>query len=141
MLLDFNLIATSERGYESAACSELWMLLRAVGDEVPAVDRSPVRGLIVARTGLDPVEATKRLREELHRSPGDFRTLLRVLPVELVVPTEMKAIVEAAHGLASRMEVAESFRVTVEKNTPTGSSSSRSSAGTPASPSSPPTRC
>lgn len=115
MLSDFNLIATSERRMESEACSELWMLLRAVGDEMPIVDRSPVRGLILARTALDPVEAVRRLRVELHGNPDDFRTLLRVLPVEAVVPTQPEEIVETAQKMASRIGEDESFRITVEK--------------------------
>ena len=115
MLSDFNLIATSERGYESEACSELWMLLRAAGDEMPVVDRAPVRGLILARTALDPVEAVRRLRAQLQRHPDDFRTLFRVIPVEAVSPTSLDRIVETAHGLASRIGGDETFRITVEK--------------------------
>ena len=115
MLSDFNLIATSERGSESDACSELWMLLRAVGDEMPIVDRAPVRGLILSRTAIAPVEAVRRLRRALLRSPDDFRVLLRVMPVEVVTPTDLEAIVDAADGLASRIGGDESFRITVEK--------------------------
>jgi tRNA acetyltransferase TAN1 len=115
VLSDFNLLATSERGFESEACSELWMMLRAVGDERPVVDRSHVRGLILARTNLDPAEAIGRLRDELRRRPLDFRSVLRVLPVERVIKTEVEKIVEAAHELASKIGVDESFRITVEK--------------------------
>lgn len=112
---DFNLMATSERGSESEACSELWMLLRVVGDETPIVDRSPIRGLILARTSLGPVEAVSRLRSELRRSPESFRTLLRVMPIEEVTPTNLDGITATAQNLASRIEGSESFRITVEK--------------------------
>lgn len=115
MLSDFNLIATSERGFESEACSELWMLLRAIGDEIPVVDRSPVRGLILARTSVAPVEAIKRLRCILIRNPEDFRVLLRVLPIEMVTSTDLESIVEAANRKAHRIGGDESFRITVEK--------------------------
>jgi len=115
VLADFNLIATSDRGLESKACSELWMLLRAVGDKEPVVDRSPVRGLILARTSLDPAEAVSLLRDELHGHPGDFQVLLRVLPVEVIVPTELEVIKESAQRLASKIGADESFRITVEK--------------------------
>jgi len=115
LLSDFNLIATSERGFESQACSELWMLLRALGDETPVVDRSPVRGLVLARTALAPVEAVRRLRLELMRRPQDFQVLLRVMPVEAVIPTALEAIAEKAQQLASRIGGDESFRITVEK--------------------------
>jgi len=112
---DFNLIATSERGHESEACSELWMLLRAVGDEAPLVDRSPIRGLILARTALDSIDAVRRLRSELRRRPGNFHTLLRVMPIEEVTPTDLDGIIEVAHSLVTRIGDSESFRITVEK--------------------------
>ncbi|MBS7652852.1 THUMP domain-containing protein [Candidatus Bathyarchaeota archaeon] len=112
---DFNLIATTTRGLESEASSELWMLLRELGDENPSVGHAHVRGLILARTSLDPLEAVRLLKDELRRSPEDFRYLLRVIPVEMVVPTELDRIVEAAHQLASRIGEEETFRITVEK--------------------------
>ena len=115
VLSDFNLIATSDRGSESDGCSELWMLLRAVGDETPIVDRAPVRGLILARTALNPVEAVRRLSDQLQRHPDDFHELFRVMPIEAVSPTSLEEIVETAHGLASRIGGEESFRITVEK--------------------------
>jgi len=115
LIRDFNILATSEINSQSEACSELWMLLRAMGDETPAVDRSPVRGLITARTKLDLVEAIQSLREELHRSPNSFRVLLRVMPIEAVVRTEIGVIAKAAQGLASKIREGESFRVTLEK--------------------------
>jgi tRNA acetyltransferase TAN1 len=115
LIQDFNLLATSEIRSQSEACSELWMLLRAVGDETPAVDRSPVKGLITARTKIDPVEAIESLKDELHRSPDSFRVLLRIMPIEAVVRTEIGVIAEAAQGLASKIGESESFRVTLEK--------------------------
>lgn len=115
LISDFNLIATSERGFESDACSELWMLLRATGDETPVVDRSPVRGLILARTAMSPVDAVRRLRLELRSRPHNFQVLLRVMPIEVVIPTDLKAISGTTNGLASRIGDDESFRITVEK--------------------------
>lgn len=115
MIRDFNLLATTEIYSQSEGCSELWMLLRAVGDEEPAVDRSPVRGLVTARTTLDPVEAVGRLRGELHERPEFFRVLLRVIPVEKVVQTSLDEIVEATGALAERISSDESYRITLEK--------------------------
>ena len=115
MIPDPNLLATSEIWSESEACSELWMLLRAVGDETPVVDRSPIRGLIEAKTGLDPLEAIGRLRSELEKRPEGFRVLLRVMPVEVMVPTDLEGFAEAVRGLAPRIGEDESFRITLEK--------------------------
>ena len=44
-----------------------------------------------------------------------IRVLLRVMPVEAIVPTDLGGIVEAAHELAAKMGENESFRVTLEK--------------------------
>lgn len=115
MIQDFNLLATTEPYSRSEACSELWMLLRAVGDETPAVDRSPVRGLITARTNLDPIKAIGRLRAELREDPDRFRVLLRIIPVETRVQTDPKGIAETAKEMAERIGEDESFRITVEK--------------------------
>jgi tRNA acetyltransferase TAN1 len=115
LIPDPNLLATSEIWRESEACSELWMLLRAVGDESPAVDRTRIRGLISARTSLDPLEAIRRLREELERDPEGIKVLLRVIPVQAVVESDTDTIKEASHRMSTRMGEGESYRITVEK--------------------------
>jgi tRNA acetyltransferase TAN1 len=115
MITDLNIIATCDRLRESEACSELWMLLRAVDDESPAVDRTRIRGLISARTGLNPLEAIRSLREKLRRNPEGFKALLRVIPVQSVVETDLDAITEASHRMATRMGEGDSYRITVEK--------------------------
>jgi tRNA acetyltransferase TAN1 len=115
LIRDFNLLATTDVYSRSEGCSELWMLLRAVGDEEPTVDRSPVKGLVAARTALDPIEAVGRLRGELRERPEFFRVLLRVIPVERVVQTSLDEIVEAAGALAERISDDESYRITLEK--------------------------
>ena len=115
MIRDFNILATTEPHSRSEACSELWMLLRAVGDETPAVDRSPVKGLITAKTNLDPIEAIGRLRAEFREDPDRFRVLLRIIPVETRVRTDPNSIAETAGKMAERIGEVESFRITVEK--------------------------
>jgi tRNA acetyltransferase TAN1 len=110
-----DLLATSDIWSMSAACSELWMLLRVAGDETPTVYRTRVKGLIAAETSLEPVEAIRRIRGELRERPESFKNLLRVIPVEATVQTEISEIVETALGLAEKIPENESFRVTLEK--------------------------
>ena len=115
MIPNFNLIATTNRREESWGCTELWMLLRDIEDPKPIVDRSGVYGLIAARTTLNPVEAVGKLREELGRRPEAFRHLIRLMPVETVVPSEIERIKEAVLSLSEQIGGGESFRITVEK--------------------------
>jgi tRNA acetyltransferase TAN1 len=108
-------LATTSRGLERYACSELKYLLEQIGDSGADVGKSGIRGLIVAKTGLDPFEAMKRLREVLVKRPYEFRYMLRVIPIEETVTTDLKVIADKAEDLSSKISENETFRVTVEK--------------------------
>jgi len=115
VLRDFNLIVTTSRGYENDACSEVWFLLGEIGDKDSTVESSGISGLVLAKTVLDPLEAIKGLRKMLKEQPWEFRYALRIIPVEVVVPTGLPEIKEASLKLSSRILEDETFRVTVEK--------------------------
>ena len=111
----FNLLATTWRGSEEDLCSEIWYLLRKIGDETVQVEKTGIAGLIAAWTALKPSEAVEKLREILEKHPGEFRYTLRVIPIETVVPTDLEQIKRVATDLASKIGENETFRVTVEK--------------------------
>lgn len=115
MLEDFNLLVSTSRGNEREACSEIQHLLDKLGDQVAKIDRTPVIGLVVAKTELDPFEAVQRLRVMLRESPEDFRYALKITPIEKVVPTDLSNIKKVASELSIRIRQDERFRVTVEK--------------------------
>jgi tRNA acetyltransferase TAN1 len=115
MLRNFNLLATTWRGNEENACSELWYLLGEIGDSAPTVDKTGVAGLIAAKTAFDPFEVIEKLRKILHERSYEFRYTLRIIPVEKVVRTDLGEIQQAATELSSKIGEDETFRVTVEK--------------------------
>jgi len=115
MLKDFNLLATTYRGNEGDACSELRYLLGEIGDSAATVDRTGVSGLIAAKTAFNPLDVVEKLRKILQERPYEFRYLLRIIPVEKVVRTDLSEIQKVASELASRIGVNETFRVTLEK--------------------------
>jgi tRNA acetyltransferase TAN1 len=119
---DFNVLATTSRGLERPACSELKYLLEKVGDPEANVSKSGVRGLIVAKTVLNPFEVVKKLREILVERPYEFRYVLRIIPVEAIVATDLDTIANMAKELGSKIAEKETFRVTVEKRFTTLSS-------------------
>lgn len=124
MIKDFNLLATTSRGTEAKACSELRFLLEEIGDVKAEVSRTGVSGLIAARTTLNPVEVVKKFRSILLERSYVFRYTLRVIPIEKVVGTDLVEIELAATELGAKMGEKESFRITVEKRftgTPTQS--------------------
>jgi len=115
MLSDFNLLASTMRGNERQMCYELAFLLKEAGDPEPKVDKTGIRGLVVAKTSLDPMEAVEKFRVLLQEKPYEFRYSLRIIPIQKVVHTELEEIKNAALELAATMVETETFRVTVEK--------------------------
>jgi tRNA acetyltransferase TAN1 len=115
MLRDFNLLATTSRGNERDACSELSYLLSEIGDSASNVAKTGVSGLIAAKTALTSFEVIEKLRKILHERPYEFRYTLRVIPIEKVVCTDLGDIQCVATELTSKIGENETFRVTVEK--------------------------
>ena len=115
MLRDFNLLVTTTRGNEDNACSEIWYLLKEIGDEKAEVDKTGVSGLIAAKTNIDPFEVIAKFREILKERPYEFRYSLRIIPIERVVKTRLEEIAKVAEELAPRIGENETFRITVEK--------------------------
>ena len=115
MLRDFNLLATTSRGTEDYACSELLYLLGEIGDSAPSVGKTGVSGLIAAKTALDPFDAIEKLRAILRERPYEFRYTLRIIPIEKVVRTDLGEIQIAAKVLSLKIKENETFRITLEK--------------------------
>jgi len=115
LLKDFNLIISCARGLETDACSEIWFLLGEIGDRESMVEKTEISGLIVAKTSLDPFQAVHKLREMLKKTPTEFRYILKVIPIEVVVPTKLELIERAAAELSTKIGEDETFRVTIEK--------------------------
>jgi tRNA acetyltransferase TAN1 len=117
MIEDFNLLATTARGNERAMCNELYFLLKDnLQDADAKTSKTKIRGLIVAKTALEPVGVMEKFRCILTEQPYAFRYALRIVPIERVVPTELEAIKKAAAELAApKIGEGQSFRITVEK--------------------------
>ena len=116
LLKDFNLLATTSRGNEKQTCYELLYLLKEeLGDPAPVVDKTGIRGLVVAETSLNPREVIEKFRAVLQDRPYEFRYALRIIPVERVVPTDIDEVKRVASELSANIGENETFRVTVEK--------------------------
>lgn len=112
---DFNLIVSSSRFREEEACDEMLDLLDSFGDSEAEAELTEVKGIILALTRLDPLQVIERLKKLVSDEPWEVRYIMRVLPVEKTVPAELEDIQGAVSGLAERIGLQDSFRVTVEK--------------------------
>lgn len=115
MLTDFNILATTMRGNERQMCHELAFLLKESGDPEPKTDKTGIRGVVVAKTALDPVETIRKFRIILQERPYEFRYSLRIIPIQKVIHTDLEEIKQAATELTKNLGENETFRVTVEK--------------------------
>jgi len=115
LLKDFNLLVSTSRGNERNTCSEMWYLLGEAGDRAAIVERTPVIGLVVARTKIEPLTAVERLRSLLLERPWEFRYTLKVTPLLGIVSSDSEKIEDYAVKLAESIKKGEKYRITVEK--------------------------
>jgi len=115
VLKDFNLLITTSRGNEEDACSEIWYLLGEIGDSATKVDKTGITGLVAAKTAFNPFEVIEKFRKILKERPYEFRYILRIIPIEKVMRTDLGEIERTVTEMASNIKENESFRVTVEK--------------------------
>jgi len=111
----FNLIVTTARGQENLAVIELEDLLKSFGDESPEVSITSVAGLLTAKTSLDPFQIIERVRRIMEEEPWRIGSLMRIIPVEEVVNSNIDEIAKAVEKLASKIPEDQSFRITIEK--------------------------
>lgn len=111
----YNLLATTDLLTLSHASSELWMNLRGAGDENPSVNKARIKGLILAYTNFDPVEAVHLLRARMEEQPDRFNAVFRVLPIQKWVKTDIETIVAEVNEQKTRIQEGETFRITLEK--------------------------
>ena len=116
MINGFNLIATTSRGNERPMINEILYLLKdELGDAQAQAAKTKIRGLIVAKTTLNPVDVIEKFYAILKERPYEFRYALRILPIEQVVQTDLEEIKKATVELAKKIGENETFRVTLEK--------------------------
>ena len=111
----FNLIVTTPRGQENLAAIELEDLLRSLGDESPQVSLTSVAGLITARTNLNPFEVINKVREIIKEEPWRIGNLMRLIPIEEVVESNLEEISQVVEKFSSKIPEDATFRITIEK--------------------------
>lgn len=110
----FNLIVSTYRFKEEDAQDEILELLDKFGDSTAESEITEIKGMVLVQSTLDPLTVIDRLKELVASEPWLVHYILRVLPVQVVVPTRLDTIGHAARALFTKIGK-DSFRVTVEK--------------------------
>ena len=90
-------------------------MLKEEGDLEPKLEKTDISGLFIAKTTLNPFSVIKELRTILYERPYEFRYVLRIIPINKVISTDMTEIIKVSAELSSGIDKGQTFRVTVEK--------------------------
>lgn len=115
--MDFNFVATTHRFAEEDLMDELEELFYEFGENECEVNSTNVAGLIIGKSSKDPEQFVSFLRTKLQDSSWEIRYLLRFIPIQRVVTTEINLIkaglLELSHS--AQIEAGQSVKIVVEK--------------------------
>lgn len=110
-----GVLVSTYRGREDDCASELWVLLKEMGEANPDIHRLPLPGLVIAYTEGDPITLVEKIRSYASEHPWDFRYVLKIVPLEIIIESSLEKLEEVVKKLAEKIEPEKTFRVTVNK--------------------------
>jgi tRNA acetyltransferase TAN1 len=115
--MNFNFVATTFRFREEDLMDELEDLFYEFGETDLEVNETNVSGLIVGKSSKDPQEFITFLRTKLETSAWEIRYLLRFIPIQAVVVTEIENIKNALLKLVDESAIPsnEPIKILIEK--------------------------
>lgn len=114
--MNFNLLVTTYRHREYDAVEELNVILQHFSIDAQMIEIQNVSGIILALVNLNPFELIPKFKELLIEEPWQFRYILRVIPIERTLSTNLKNIEREVEALSmEKISINDSFRISVEK--------------------------
>ena len=114
--MNFNLLVTTYRHREYDAVDELNVILQRFSIDVETIEIQNVSGIILALANFNPFELITKFKELLTEEPWQFRYILRMIPIERALYTDLKNIEREVENLTmKKIEVNDSFKISVEK--------------------------
>ena len=113
--MEFNFIATTFRYKEDDLMDELLELFDEFGDSSATINTTNIDGLVLGLCLNDPIDFILFLREKLKDVPWEIRYLLRFIPIEKVVLTDILEIKHISIELMKKIPVDDTFKILIEK--------------------------
>ena len=104
---------TSAKGLEARASAEFKEVALLSGTRKVSIERSAYDGVIEVDVE-NPKAMMNFITDFVRSEPFKVRYMLRIIPVDKVVDTEMDKIIAAVKDLSSAIGASESFRITLE---------------------------
>ena len=111
----WDCIVTCPRHMEPNAMDEALGLLMDMGADSPGAEPTGISGIVVARTGMDPVKFSREVRRLVAEEPWSVRYMSRIIPIHAVGGSDRQSILGMAEGLSSRIAPDATYRVSLKK--------------------------
>ncbi len=112
----FNLVISTGRRREGLCIQELRYVCDLLGIELVDTWFTGFDGLVTAKVNYDPVEFCKKLKELVTSQQYIPRFILKIVPIQEVVITDLEKIKEKAVELAhEKIQENETYRIEVRK--------------------------
>src|SRR5919112_6165274 len=113
--MKFNFIATTFRYHEESLIDELKDLFYEFEDLSVIFNQTNIDGIIVGTCLKDPIDFVLFLRNKIKNVPWEIRYLLRFIPIEKVILSDIIKIKEVSQFLMSKIPSDATFKIVIEK--------------------------
>jgi len=110
-----NLIVTCPRHFEPETSDEIKRMLNEMGDESPKIEKSELSGILMIDTKIDPIQVSYKIREKIHDEPWVIRYILRIIPIQKWINSDIDKIVSESQKLSKKIQETQKYRITIEK--------------------------
>jgi tRNA acetyltransferase TAN1 len=113
--MKFNFIATTFRFKEEDLKNELYEMFTEFGDRDVSLALANMPGIILGLSTKNNIDFIGFLRENLKNNPWDIRYLLRFIPIDKVVLTDVDIITKSSAELLEGVSKSETMKILIEK--------------------------
>ena len=109
-----NLLVTYDPSHSGKAKEEAQALLEAAGEKAEFLE-SEIAGVFLLRTGKDPKELTRELRDVVEESPDKYKYTFHWVPIDRWVKSGLDDMVRAMKDIDAKMSDDDSWKLDLGK--------------------------
>lgn len=113
--MKFNFIATTFRFAEDDIIDELEELFYEFGDSCISVVKTNVSGIVVGYSVKSPLDFIDFLKKKIKEEPWSIRYILRLIPIERVVVSDIVEIKNVSLELSNKIPSDKRVKIFIEK--------------------------
>ena len=115
MLKNFNLLISTYRGREEDCITEIWYFLKEIGSKKIETSKTGFPGLIVVNTDINSLDFIKYLKKLIEEKPWEIKYILKIVPINKVVESNIKDIKEAVFSLVQMIPKDDTYKIELRR--------------------------